>query len=200
MPSPPFDAVVILGKQLKGDPDRALRELRARSAAASAAHRAGVPLVATLEARLKGQEASGSSLVQAMLAELGVPPPAILAVDRSRSTREEALVAAELLGERGIRRALVVTARYHTTRARGLFEETGLHVAVHAPDALWRVANPVERAWIEAGEPTEATLAAEARTEALWTALGSVIAPLPARWRQALEVRAGAALRGVDPR
>ena len=197
MASVPFDAVVILGKQLKGDPDRAVRELRARSAAASAAWRSGVPVVATLEARLKGQDASGSSLVSGMLAELGVPVTAIVSADRSRSTREEALVAAELLGARGIRRVLVLTARYHTVRARRLFEETGMHVAVHAPDALWRIANPAERAWIDAGEPDARTLARERRTEGLWESLSALIAPLPVAWRQALEVRAGAALRGT---
>ncbi len=196
MASVPFDAVVILGKQLKGDPDRALRELRARSAAASAAWRSGVPVVATLEARLKGQAQSGSSLVMGMLTELGVPGTAIVSADRSRSTREEALVAAELLGARGIRRVLVLTARYHTVRARRLFEETGMHVAVHAPDAMWRFANPFERAWIDAGEPDAATLAAEGRTENLWETLGVLIGPLPSRWRHALEVGAGAALRG----
>ncbi len=200
MSSVPFDAVVILGKQLKGDPDRGMRELRARSAAASAAWRSGVPLVLTLEARLKGQDRSGSSLVVEMLTELGVAPTAIVQADRSRSTREEALVAAELLGARSIRRVLVLTARYHTTRARRLFEETGLHIAVHAPDALWRIANPSERAWIDAGEPDAGTLAAEARTEGLWETLGALISPLPVGWRHSLEVRAGAALRGADPR
>lgn len=193
----PFDGVVILGKELRGDPDRGARELRARAAAASAAWRAGVPFVATLEARLRGQERSGSALVAELLDTLGVPAGAVVREDRTRSTREEAVLAAELFARRGAHRCLVLTARYHAPRARRLFEETGLHVAVHAPDALWRFATEPERRWIHDGEPDAAALRFEARRERLWGALEAALTPLPRSARASIEVSAGGWWRGT---
>jgi len=194
----PFDGVVVLGKELRGDPDRGTRELRARAAAAAAAVRAGVPFVATLEARLRGQDRSGSALVAELLAELGVPPERVVQEDRSRSTREEARLAAEVFGRRQVRRCLVLTARYHAPRARRIFEDTGLHVAVHAPDALWRFATEQERGWIHAGEPDAAALRLEGRRERLWGTLAALLSPLPVAARASIEVTAGGYWRGVE--
>ena len=69
-----FDAVLILGKELRRDAERARAELRARSAAAAVALRRGVAEVWTLEARLRGQAEAGSDIVRGYLGALGVPP------------------------------------------------------------------------------------------------------------------------------
>ncbi len=198
MPAP-FDAVLILGKELRRNPDRALRELRARAAAASAAWRAGAPFVATLEARLRGQDRSGSAVVAEYLAELGVPGSAIVRMDRTRSTREEAVEGAALFVSRGVRRGLVVTARYHVPRARRLFDDA-LHpgaAVIHAPEALWRFANAKERAWIEAGTPDAAVMADECRIEALLSNLARGLAVLPRPARAKVEILAGGLFRGA---
>jgi hypothetical protein len=193
----PFDAVLILGKELRRDPERARRELRARAAAAAAAWRAGAGFVATLEARLRGQDRSGSTIVAEYLDELGVPASAIVREEVTRSTREEAVAGAALFRERGVRRGLVVTARYHVPRARRLFADVGARGVVHAPEALWRWTNPAERAWIAAGEPDPAVMADECRVEALLSTLARVLAPLPVPVRSRVEITAGALFRGV---
>lgn len=194
---PPFDAVLILGKELRRDPERARRELRARSAAAAAAWRAGARFVATLEAKLRGQELSGSTIVIDYLRELGVPESAIVYANTTRSTREEAVEGAALFTQHGVRRGLVVTAKYHVPRAIRLFADVGAPAAVHAPEALWRYANATERAWIAEGEPTDEVMADECRIEAVLSNLARALAPLPVPVRSKLEIAAGAWFRGV---
>ncbi len=194
-----FDAVVVLGKELRHEPERAMRELRARAAAASAVHRATGATIATLEARLRGQEDTGSAIVRRLLDELGVAEQAVYREDQTRSTREEVARTLHIAQQRGWRRILVVTARYHIPRARRLFaDELGAaaqpQVVVHGPPALLRLANAAERRWIAAGEPDADTMARECRAEAVLSTLARVVRPLP--FRRSLEIRAGAWLRG----
>ena len=197
---PPFDAVLILGKELRRDPERARRELRARAAAAAVAVRAGAAFVATLEARLRGQDITGSELVAGYLVELGVPEERILRRDQSRSTREEAVLGTALFAERGVRRGLVLTARYHVPRVRRLFAEAGAPVEVRAPDELSRGATPRELTWIREGEASAATFADEAASEALFGALEHLLGPLPYAMRARLEIEAGGWFRRATER
>lgn len=192
----PFDAVLVLGKELRRDPDRGRRELRARAAAAAAAWRAGARRIYTLEARLRGQEQTGSAIVASYLAELGVPAEAIVVDDRTRSTREEVVEAARRFAADGVRRPLAITALYHVHRVLALFEQQGLNVAVNDPEAMWRFADAREREWIGAGTPDERVMAAEGRVERLLGLLGAPLAPLPLALRSRIEIQAGAWLRG----
>jgi uncharacterized SAM-binding protein YcdF (DUF218 family) len=69
--------------------------------------------------------------LDAMLAErLGVPQEAITTLERSSSTREDALFSLELARARGWRRLIVVTSPYHTRRSglvfRNVFAGTGI--------------------------------------------------------------------------
>ena len=196
-----FDAVMVLGKELRRDPERARRELRARAAAASAVWRAGAGFVATLEARLRGQAASGSALVAADLRRLGVPDEAMVVQEWTRSTREEAVAAMTLFRERGVRRGLVVTARYHVPRVRRLFADVGCTgVAVHSPMGLWWLANAAERAWMEEGEPDARVMTEECRVEAVLSLAARALTPLPRPVRAKVEIAAGGLWRGVtDP-
>lgn len=191
-----FDAVLVLGKELRRDPERARRELRARAAAASAALRAGARFVASLEAKLAGQHESGCDLVFDFLRELGVSEDQIVRASLSRSTREEAVLGTSLFEERGVQRGLVVTARYHVPRSRQLFRDARAPAEVHAPEGLWRWANERERAWITEGAPSTAAMAAEARTEGLFRVLEGALRPLPVAMASLIEIRAGAWLRG----
>ena len=115
-PALSFDAVQILGKELRLDPQRVRRELQARSAAASACLRGGVEHVISVEAPLKGQDEAGSEIVRRYLLELGVAPRHMILAQTSYSTREEAIALGELVAEHGWRRVLVVTASYHVGR------------------------------------------------------------------------------------
>ncbi|MFH1466591.1 MAG: YdcF family protein [Pseudomonadota bacterium] len=183
----PFDAVLILGKALRRDPERARRELAARAAASSAALRAGARRVLSLEALMRGQDEPGSAIVAALLAGLGVPAGRLIAAARSRSTREEALVALDLADAHGLRHLVAVTTGYHVPRARRVLEEVlgPERVSVHATTAFLALASPRERAMILAGEPGPGALHREARTERLLSAAEALVSPLPhaLRWR-----------------
>jgi hypothetical protein len=194
-----FDAVMILGKELRRYPERARRELAARAAGASVALRHGVPRVVALEAPLVGQDRAGSAVVCELLAELGVPADRVLRDERTRSTREEAVEARRLCLEQGWRRLLVLTAAYHGPRAFRQFEEAlgPGRFALTTPSALLRGAGPAERAWIEAGEPDAQAWAEERRVERLLGAMAAGLAWLPAPLRWQVEVQAGALWRGV---
>jgi hypothetical protein len=192
-----FDGVLILGKELRRDRDRALRELKARSAAAAAALRRGGLAVASLEAPLAGQEEAGSAIVAGYLRQLGVPDARMILRQESRSTREEAILARRLADEQGWRRLLVITAVYHAPRARRLFEEHlgRERVTVHSPQAMLRHATEQERAWIIAGESAPEALAGELRVERVFSAAASLLGVLPDRLRWGMEVQAAALLR-----
>ncbi len=194
----PFDAVQVLGKAIGRDPARAVRELWARSAAASAACRAGADRVLSLEARLRGQDQPGSDIVAEQLAALGVPQGAMLLRQSSRSTRDEAVQAAAIASKLGLQRLLVISSAYHVPRARRIFEDVlgPRSVSVHGCMALYALANPRERRLILAGEPNARTMASEGRLErALVGAEASLsMLPGPARWR--LESWAGRLWRG----
>ena len=60
------------------------------------------------------------------LADLGVPPEAILLEGRSRNTRENALYTAEILSAEGIDRVLLVTSALHMPRALATFRAAGI--------------------------------------------------------------------------
>jgi hypothetical protein len=195
----PFDAVLILGKALRGDPARARRELAARAAAASAALRAGAGRVLSLEACMRGQEEAGSAIVAALLADLGVPTSSLITAARSRSTREEAMVALELADAHDLGRLVAVTTGYHVPRARRVLEEVlgPGRVSVHASTAFLSRASERERALILGGEPGLAALRHETRAECLLGAVEALVAPLPRALRWRLETAAASAWR--DP-
>lgn len=192
---------MILGKELRRYPERARRELRARSAAASVALRMGAREVISLEAVLRGQARSGSRIVAELLEELGVPPGQTVLAERTRSTREEALEAARLSQERGYQRLVAITSAYHVPRARRYFRDAfrGLGpVEVVAPESFIQRANATERAWIEAGAPDAVCLRQERPTELAFGALAAALRPLPAPIRWRVEVGAGALFRRVS--
>ncbi len=158
------DGVMVLGKELRTDPERAMRELRARSAAASVALREGARFVATYEAELRGQERSGSAIVHELLRELGVQGDRILVKNWTRCTREEAQAADQLIGERGASRLACITSTYHVPRARR-YMAGNPRVVVTSPETFLQRATALEAAWIEGGIPTAETLEHEGRVE-----------------------------------
>jgi len=202
-PRPPpawaFDGVLILGKELRRDAPRALRELRARCAAASAALRAGCGGVACLEAPFKEQDRSGSELVADFLDDLEVPRERVHLRSITHSTRAEAVEGGALAAQLGWRRLLVLTHAYHVARARRYFEELRgpAAVAVHDPGALLRLADGREREWIRAGAVAPDAWRMEQPTERIFGVIGAALRPLPRPLRHGLEIRAGRWLRAV---
>ncbi|MFT5586726.1 MAG: uncharacterized SAM-binding protein YcdF (DUF218 family) [Cognaticolwellia sp.] len=196
------DAVLILGKELRRYPQRARRELRARAAAASVALRLGASFVANLEARLRGQQQSGASLVAEDLRALGVLDEQVLLQNQTRSTREEVVAARSLVREHAVQRLLVLTAAYHLPRVRSYLEDAmpfGGWV-VQAPEGLLQHATMRERAWIEAAIPDAQVFDQEAWAERSFGLGARALSPLPRRLREGLEIRAGALFRRVGDR
>ncbi len=194
----PFQAVLVLGKAVGQDAERCHAELRARAAAASAAYRAGARTVLNLEAKLRRQEQAGSDIVAEYLDALGVSASDIVLRQTSRSTRDEAVQAAALVEQLGLAPLLVITSAYHVPRARRIFEDVlgPQQVSVHGTMAPYALANPTERAWILAGEPTIGTMRRERRVERGLLAAEASLRMLPAGLRWRLESWAGTLWRG----
>jgi uncharacterized SAM-binding protein YcdF (DUF218 family) len=89
----------------------------------------GVPLLR----RSLSQGSEAQAAVQ-LLKEWEVPGQAILLEDRSRSTRESALLSRQILQSRGISRILLVTSAYHMPRAAPVFRKLGFQVIPAPPD------------------------------------------------------------------
>ena len=194
-PSFPFDAAMVLGKELKRDPERARRELAARCAAAARAWHLGARHILTLEARLRGQSLSGSAIVAHNLRTLGIPDSAIVLRSQSRSTREEAIGAHHIAKMLNIKRLLVFTTSYHVARASHYFDlifPPG-QALVAPPEFVLEAASADERRWILRGLISAPAAANEARVEALFRTLAAFVDPIPGGWR--LEMAAAAWLR-----
>ncbi len=185
------DGVLILGKELQRDPERARRELAARAAGAAVALRRGAVLAATLEAQLANQSETGSAIVVALLDELGVARERLVVAEQTRSTREEAQGGAALLEAHGLDRLLAITSVYHVPRVRRYLAD---HLpegrfGVYSPECFYREATPQEQAWIQAGAPSPETLEREGRVERRWLLGAQLFRAVPAPMRFRLEAR-----------
>lgn len=194
-----LDGVMVLGKELRRFPDRGLRELRARSAAASVALRDGARLAFALEARLRGQERSGSQLVVEALEALDADRERLVVDERTRSTREEVLAAHRLAHEHGLQRIALVTHGYHVPRVRRYMEATfpAGRAVVLTPESFLQRARGLERDWIEAATPDEAVYAQEARAERVLGGLAAALSVLPRGLAWQVEVKVGGLYRSV---
>jgi uncharacterized SAM-binding protein YcdF (DUF218 family) len=124
----PAPAIVVLGA---GADDGVLTNPSLRRALGGVAlfHRGLAPLVVMLG---PGRDESEAAVRVRLAQDLGVPPAALLADGRGRTTREEARVSWEDLAPRGVRKILLVTGGEHMPRAAALFRRVGFEV-VPAP-------------------------------------------------------------------
>ncbi|MEE2751280.1 MAG: YdcF family protein [Myxococcota bacterium] len=192
-----MDSIQVLGKELRGDPDRARNELAARAAAASVAWRLSGAPIFTLEGVLRGQGRAGCEIVQELLIELGVPESHIVARPWTCSTREEVLLSKKLLGERGGHRLGVVTSAYHVARSRRYFAQCGVGGWVHAPEAFLKRASVQERAWILSGTPSADALLEEAEVERRLNRVEALLGVLPEGLSWRAEVQVGRLFRAL---
>jgi uncharacterized SAM-binding protein YcdF (DUF218 family) len=94
-----------------------------------------------------------SEVMRLALLELGVPDSKILLESESKTTRDEAMLTAEILRRRGITSCILVTTDVHMRRALATFRRVGLNVVpaiVVNPISL----EPPSRTWV----PTRQTL------------------------------------------
>ncbi|HJZ75009.1 MAG TPA: YdcF family protein [Vicinamibacterales bacterium] len=87
-----------------------------------------------------------SEVMRRALVELGVPDSMILLESESKSTRDESLLTAQILRQRGITSCIVVTSDTHMRRALGAFRRAGLNavpaiatdpVSLERPSKRW---------------------------------------------------------------
>jgi uncharacterized SAM-binding protein YcdF (DUF218 family) len=79
-------------------------------------------------------ERSEAALIRDLLIEFGVPEAAIVLETQSRNTRENAVNAAAIVGQRNWRTGLIVTSAVHMPRAVAVFRRAGLDFFPTATD------------------------------------------------------------------
>jgi uncharacterized SAM-binding protein YcdF (DUF218 family) len=159
----PADAILVLGGGTQpAVPPREHPELAHagdRVLHAARLYRAGkAPRVLVAGGRAKGESnvPSEAESMTAILVELGVPEMAILSEDRSTSTRENCVLAKEILDAQGAHDVLLVTSALHMRRAHATCRAAGLDVRA-VPTDFW-IAGAGTRGWRTLAPRPEALL------------------------------------------
>lgn len=122
------DAIVVLGAGVVGRCEPNLNAIQ-RTLLAARLWRAGrAPILITTGGQETGVKCAVGQVMADLAIELGVPPEAVQAETKSRSTHENAAMAAPLLRRLGVRRILIVTDRLHLLRAARSFAREGFVV------------------------------------------------------------------------
>jgi len=137
----PADAIVALGGAMQplveGDLYPRLHRGSDRLWEAARLYHAGCALVVAISTSALVFAPSRGSETAAMadlLADLGVPRPAMLLEAQGRNTQGNAAFSKELLQSLGIHRVLLVTSAWHLRRAVVLFERAGFDVVPAGAD------------------------------------------------------------------
>ncbi len=132
------DAAVVLAGSISTDGTLSDSSLRRAIQGIRLYKKGLVPLLV-----LSGGVAPGRSEAETraeLARDLGVADSAIILLTDTRTTRDEAMKAAQLLPSRGVRHILVVTDPLHMARARAAFTAEGFEVSP-APTSRPRVTN-----------------------------------------------------------
>jgi Uncharacterized conserved protein len=138
---PEAQAIVLLGGCLSGAPD-VLADMNLHESvdrvrqAARLFHAGKAPLVVISAGNLPWNDAveTEAAATARLLQEWGVPRSALVLEGRSRTTRENAVNAWQLLSPQGIRSVLLVTSAWHMRRAEAAFTHVGFSVIPSATD------------------------------------------------------------------
>ena len=87
-----------------------------------------LPILACGGRLLRPETVSAASIMREVLIAEGVPASSIWTEQRSESTYESSVFAAEILRSKGIRKLVLVTEAYHMARAKACFQKQGLAV------------------------------------------------------------------------
>ena len=87
-----------------------------------------LPILACGGSLLSADKVSAASIMRDVLIGEGVPESMIWTEQRSGSTYESALFAAEILRAKGVRKLVLVTEAFHMPRAHACFRKQGLTV------------------------------------------------------------------------
>ena len=130
-PDQQYDAIIVLGAQVKADGEPSVQLQWRLDAAKSAWDRHPVPIV-VCGAQGKDEPAPEGVVMKDYLVKAGIPEDSILVDPDSFNTRQNLENAKKLLGKyEGVSSVLVVTSDYHVPRSLALardqgFQATGL--------------------------------------------------------------------------
>ena len=131
-----YDAMIVLGAQVKPDGEPSI-QLQWRIDAAAQAWKDRNCLVVVCGAQGHNEPATEASVMKAELIRQGVPEEYILMDDKSFNTRQNIANAVKLLEGHEVDHVLVVTSDYHLPRAMAIAEDAGLDASgVGAPTKL----------------------------------------------------------------
>ncbi len=145
------DAIVILGARVEPDGQPG-PDLRVRTLHAVKLFQRGLAPYVVCTGGYPGDRLSAAAVACNLALSQGVPAEKILLADGSRTTREDAVSARDLMLSRGWRTAILVSHPLHLERARLLFEGEGISVYSSPTNTdlttiPWRT-----RAWLTARE------------------------------------------------
>lgn len=130
-----YDAIVVLGAQVKEDGSLSLQLKWRLDAAFDAWEKQNVPIV-TCGAQGSNEPAPEAYVMRDYLVSRGVPEASILTDAASFNTRQNIRHASELLAGTGAQTVLIVTSDYHLPRAMALAEDQGLRATGLGADTL----------------------------------------------------------------
>ena len=135
-PAGEYDAIIVLGAQVKPDGVPSL-QLQWRIDAAAKAWKERSALIVVCGAQGSNEPAPEAHVMREELIRQGVPEEMILMDDQSFNTRQNIANAVRLLEDREVQRVLIVTSDYHLPRAMAIAEDAGLSASgVGAPTKL----------------------------------------------------------------
>ena len=124
-PAGEYDAIIVLGAQVKPDGTPSI-QLQWRIDAAAQAWKDRNCLVVVCGAQGSNEPAPEAHVMREELIKQGVEEGSILMDDQSFNTRQNIANAIKLMEGRGVEHVLIVTSDYHLPRAMALAEDAGL--------------------------------------------------------------------------
>lgn len=119
------DVIIVLGAQVKDDGTPSVA-LERRLTAALETYQADPQTIICCGAQGANEPAAEGDVMRAWLLERGVKEEDAIAETKSFNTRENLGYAKEIMEERGLSQALVVTSDYHVARALALCRQVGI--------------------------------------------------------------------------
>ena len=119
------DVIIVLGAQVKedGTPSVALER---RLTAAFETYKTDPQIIICCGAQGANEPAAEGDVMRAWLIERGVKEEDAIAETKSFNTRENLNYAKEIMKEKGLSQALIVTSDYHVPRALALCRQVGI--------------------------------------------------------------------------
>ncbi|MDE6728605.1 MAG: YdcF family protein [Oscillospiraceae bacterium] len=141
------DAVIVLGCQVRGEEPSMMLARRLDAAIETLSEYPGAVCVVS-GGKGSGEDISEAEAMRRYLVERGISADRVITEDRSTDTRENIRFSAELLQERGIDRAVIVTNEFHQYRADIYARRNGLTVGHHSGKTpLYNLLNYTVREW-----------------------------------------------------